>query len=197
MRKLFVLFLWLFLLLFVVASLYISFTAYLASRDSMVLANVSTFILRMKEGQREIRLPYPDQTVIVYTAKPSGERFVSTNAAVPIDRDSFIYVSRSIRSGTLHMYVKKINPLDYVLFVSREPLYIGLLVASVLLYISIFYFTVREFELAQGGRITEELMNRLKALRLTLATVKILPEESVNEMKRVVDSILKHRLSKR
>ena len=197
MRKLFVLFLWLFLLLFVVASLYISFTSYLASRDRMILANVSTFLLKVREGERRIQLPYPDQTVIVYTEKPSGERYMSANATGPLDRDKYSYVTRSLRSGTIYMYVRKIDPLDYLLFVSREPLYTGLLVASLLLYLSIFYFTVREFELAQGGRLTEEFLSRVKALRLTLATVKVLPEESVNEMKKVVDSILKYRPSKK
>ncbi len=197
MRRFFVFFLWLFLLVFVVASLYISFTAYLAKRDSMILANVSAFILKIREGERKIPLPYPGQTVIVYTARPSGEKFVSANATAPIDRDSFNYVTRSIGSGTLHMYVRKVSLRDYLLFVSGEPFYVGLLVSSLLLYLSLFYFTIREFELAHGGRITEELMNRLKALRLTLATVKVLPEESVSEMKKVVDSILKHRSGKR
>ena len=93
--------------------------------------------------------------------------------------------------------MKKIDPLDYLNFVGQNHLYTGLIVASVLLYLSIFYFTVKEFELAQSGGITEELMNRLKALRLTLATFKVIPEESVDEMKRVVDSILRHRSSKR
>jgi len=197
MKKLLIFSLWLFLLLFVVASFYISFTSYLAKRDAMILSNVSTFLLKVKKGEKVVKLPYPDYTVMVYTEKPSGEKYVSANVTAPMDRDRYIHIARTLEGGTLYMYVRRIDPADYILFVSAEPLYIGLLVASFLLYVSIFYFTIREFELAHEGSLTEDLMKRVKALRLTLATMKVLPEESVNEMKKVVDSILKYRITKK
>ncbi len=196
MRRTFVFFLWLFLLLFVIASLYISFTAYLKDRDRKILTNLSTFFLQAREGKSKVSLPFPDTTILVY-AKRTGEKFVSSNALSSIDRAKYDLVQINLGKDKVYAYVKKIDPLDYLNFVGQNHLYTGLIVASVLLYLSIFYFTVKEFELAQSGGITEELMNRLKALRLTLATFKVIPEESVDEMKRVVDSILRHRSSKR
>ncbi len=196
MRKSFVLFLWLFLLIFVLASVYISFSAYLAERDRRVFANVSTFFISVSEGKERIELPYPEDTVLVLLRKPD-KRFLSKNILSDIDRDEYVFLKVSVGKDSAYMYVKRISLTDYLHFVFREPIYTGLLVASLLLYISVFYFTIREFELTQGSGVTEELTKRLKALRLMLATFKIIPEESVDEMKKVVDSILRYRVSKK
>ena len=122
---------------------------------------------------------------------------MSSNAVSGVDRGEYDLVFIPIGNDKVYAYVKKIELLDYLNFVAQNQLYTGLIVASILLYLSIFYFTVKEFELAQSGSITEELMNKLKALRLTLATFKVIPEESVDEMKRVVDSILGNKPSKK
>lgn len=196
MRKPFVFFLWLFLLVFVLSSIYISFTAYLYDRDTKILANVSSFFIGVREGIEKVDIPYPKHTIIMYAKEPSG-KFVSSNVASPIERKMYVHISMPLQEGTLYMYVRKVDLLEYLAFVGQNNLYTGLLVASVLLYFSIFYFTLREFELAEKGGITEELLNRLKALRLTMATLKVIPEESVDEMKKLVDNILRHRLSKR
>ncbi len=196
MRKPFIFFLWLFLLVFVLSSIYISFTAYLYDRDSKILANVSSFFLGVKEGIDRVDIPFPKYTIIMYAKERSG-KFVSSNVASPMERDRYVHVVMPVKGGTLYLYVRKVELLEYLSFVGQNNLYTGLLVASVLLYFSIFYFTLKEFELAEKGGLTEELLNRLKALRLTMATLKIIPEESVDEMKKLVDSILRHRLSKR
>ncbi len=196
MRKSFVFFLWIFLLLFVVASLYISFTAYIKDRDRKVFSNVSTFFLRMSQGEEKIELPYPEYTVIVHMRKPEG-KFLSANAVSSVDREAYELINLGRGRDVTYIYVKKIDPVDYLMFVSQNLLFMGLLVANILLYLSIFYFTVKELELAQGGGVPAELMNRLKALRLSLATFKVIPEESVKEMRKVVDDILKNRSSKR
>ena len=196
MRRTFVFFLWLFLLLFVVASLYITFTAYLKERDRRIVTNISTFFVMAKEGKEKVKLPFPEDTILVYV-KRAGEKLLSANAVSGVDRDKYDLVPVRIGNDKVYAYVKKVDVMDYLNFVGQNQLYTGLIVASVLLYLSIFYFTVKEFELAQGGGITEELINKLKALRLTLATFKVIPEESVDEMKKVVDSILGHKSSKK
>ena len=196
MRRAFMFFLWLFLLVFVVASLYITFTAYLKERDKRIVNNLSTFFASVKEGREKIGLPFPEETVLVYT-KRTGEKHLSSNAVSGVDRGEYDLVFIPIGNDKVYVYLRKIDLLDYLNFVAQNQLYTGLIVASILLYLSIFYFTVKEFELAQSGSITEELMNKLKALRLTLATFKVIPEESVDEMKRVVDSILGNKPSKK
>ncbi|NPA40907.1 MAG: hypothetical protein GXO18_01350 [Aquificae bacterium] len=196
MRKPFIFFLWLFLLVFVIASLYISFTAYLYERDAKLLANISAFFVGVNSGLEKVSIPYPKYTVIMYKKEPSG-KFVSSNALPPEERDNYIQVEMPVRDGKLFLYVRKIDLKEYLSFVGSNTFYTGLLVASLLLYLSIFYFTLKEFEIAQRGALTEELLNRLKALRLTMATLKVIPEESVEEMKKLVDGILKDRLSKR
>lgn len=196
MKKGLVFSLWLFLIMFIIASLYISFSAYLHERDRKTMTNVSVFIMGVSRGQKEVKLPYPEQTIFVYTKRPTG-KFVSANAVSGRDREEFDLFSLTVGKDTVYVYVKKVSLSGFFAYVSRSPLHIGLLVASFLLYVSMFYFTVKEFEITREEGITEDLMNRLKALRLTLATFKVIPEESVEEMKRVVDGILRHKLSKR
>jgi len=196
MRNLFIFLLWIFLLGFVISSLYISFTDYLYTRDSKILTNTLAFFMKMKEGQQRIDIPYPEETVIMLQQRPAG-KFLSTNVGEPVDRSKYTQITLRIENSVAYMYIRKIDLMGYFLFISNRPLYIGLLTASLLLYLSIFYFTIKEFQLTQRETLTEELMARIKALRLTLATLKLIPEESAEEMKKIVDAILSNRITKR
>ena len=196
MRNLFIFILWIFLLGFVIASLYISFTDYLYTRDSRVLTNTLAFFMKMREGQQRIEIPYPEDTVIMLQQRPAG-KFLSTNVGKPIDRSKYTQITLRVENNVAYMYIRKVDVIGYFLFISNRPLYIGLLTASILLYLSIFYFTIKEFQLTQRETLTEELLSRIKALRLTLATLKLIPEESAEEMKRIVDAILSNRITKR
>ncbi len=192
MRKLFVFFLWLFLLLFVLASFYISFTAYLYERDAKLLSNVSAFFIGVQAGRSNISLPYPEYTVIIFNKRSEG-KVTSSNVGSPVARENYVHITMPIGEDVLYMYVKKINFRDYIAFVSNKPLYIGLLTVSLLLYMSIFYFTLNELQTVRQEETISELLGKLKALRLTLATFKVIPEESLEEMKKIVDSILKQK----
>jgi hypothetical protein len=196
MRNVFIFFLWVFLLIFVVASLYISFTDYLYTRDMKILSNVTAFLTGIGEENKKVHIPYPEETVIMLSRKPAG-MFVSANVGSPIDREKYTQMTLRVKEGVIYMYVRKVDIIGYLLFISDKPLYIGLLTASFLLYLSIFYFTLKEFQLTKKETLTEELLARIKALRLTLATLKLIPEESVDEMKRIVDAILGHRITKK
>ncbi len=189
MKRAFIFFLWLFLLGFVLSSLYISFTDYLYHRDTKVLRNVTYFLDRVDKGENNIKLPHPYTSVFIFSDK-HGNKIVSANVRNPGDRGKFFKMDIRTEGGNLYMYIKKVDPVDYILFVSQNPFYTGLLVASFLLYITIFYFTLRELQVPQRVTLTEELINKLKALRLTLATLRVIPEESVDELKRIVDSII-------
>ena len=189
MKRVFIFFLWIFLLVFVLSSLYISMTDYLYTRDTKILRNVVHFLEKAGKGENNVRLPHPDATIFIYSDR-QGNKLVSANVRNPGDRGAYLNMKVSLEGGNLYIYLKKIDPIDYLVFVSQNPFYTGLLVASLLLYITIFYFTLRELQVPQRVALTEDLINRLKALRLTLATLKVIPEESVDELKRIVDSII-------
>lgn len=198
MKKAPVLLLWLFLLIFMVASFYISFTAYLMDREKRVLSNLSSFFVKVMDGEKSVRLPFPEDSILILV-KGTQERFMSTNALFNMDKDRYYMIYRQIGKDRLYMYVRKISLFSYIDFISRNIYYGGLILASILLYATVSYFTVKEFELSRGeptGGITDDLMNKLKAFRLALATSKVIPEESISEMKRVLDGILKDKGSK-
>ncbi len=196
MRKGIVFALWIFLLLFVTAAFFISFSSYVSDREKKIMTNVNVFLINMNKGLEKIDIPFPTYTIVVYTEKPTGRKIISSNFSSFLKTEDYTRINTLLKEGNLDVYIKKLSLTDYFIFVSEQPFYTGLLVASLLLYLSIVYFTVKEFETMQEGKLTEDLVNRLKALRLTLATVKILPDESLKEMRKVVDSIL-NKLSKK
>ncbi len=195
MRKPFILVLWFLLLFFVLASIYISFTAYLYERDAKVLANVTTFLTSVEKGIEKINVPYPRYSILMYRKEPSGQ-FTSTNILSPEEKEKYIQMQIKIEGGTLLLYVRKVDIGDYIRFITNNALYTGLIIVSLLLYVLIFYFIIKEFEAIQGSALNQELVNKLKALRLTMATFKVIPEESIDEMKKLVDSILKNKPTK-
>jgi hypothetical protein len=165
-------------------------------RDVKILSNLTSFFTQANEENREIAIPYPEESMIVFAVKKGG-RYISNNVGTHIDRDKFSQLTFQAGDGAIHIYVRKVDPVDYLKFLLGRPLYIGLIAASLLLYISLFYFTVKEFQVSGDGTLSEEAIAKIKALRLTLATIKLIPEESVEEMKKVVDSILSHKIKKK
>ncbi len=202
MRKPFIFFLWLFLLVFVIASLYISFTAYLYERDAKLLANVSAFFVGVNKGKEKIDIPYPEYGHIIYRVSPKMT-FKSSNPLPTDYMSKFTTFQFSFNGSKVYVFAKKVNLRDYLDFVSQNVFYLGLLIMSLALYPLVFYFTLKEFEPKEQvagkepGEIPQDLINRLKAIRLSIATNKIIPEESAQEIKQLLDEILESKLTKK
>jgi len=196
MKRLILLFLWIFLLIFSLSSFYISYSAFNEERTQKITNNFGTFFLAIPENKVVI-LPNPEFTII--KVRKSGQIFMSANAVKPFDPKLYSGFKRSFDGTLVEVYIKNATLDDFIMFLVANPVFGGLLAFVMLLYVAFFYFTVNELKEVKVIKKAEkelpfdpkEVVNSLKALKVLLHTEKILKEESVEKAKTILDETIK------
>lgn len=196
MKRLILLFLWIFLLIFSLSSFYISYSAFNEERTQKITNNFGTFLLAIPENKVVI-LPNPEFTII--KVRKSGQIFMSANAVKPFDPKLYSGFKRSFDGTLVEVYIKNATLDDFIMFLVANPVFGGLLAFVMLLYVAFFYFTVNELKEVKVIKKAEkelpfdpkEVVNSLKALKVLLHTEKILKEESVEKAKTILDETIK------
>jgi len=165
-----------------------SFEFYAKNRQEKINANVMQFILDTQKGLPSVKLPYPEYSMIIL--KRSDGKIISTSNIISVF-DERLYVSHTQKDregNEVYLYVKNSNLGEYLYFFLENPLSFGLLLSGLfLVLLGIFLvYTQKSF-----SGVSMELVKELKALRLLLATSKVIPEESIEKAKAIIDNILK------
>ncbi len=177
-----------------VSSLYIGIDKFVIERDKKISKNIAVFIVKKEQGEENISLTYPEYTIII-TRDKEGNIFNSMGRA-NIDFSDLNGSSYAEKGYEANVYIKKMSISNLVRFLVEDYVIMGTVVSSFLLFIVLYYALVREIgetgpkEKDEGVKVNEEFMKKLKALKLTIAAHKIIPEESIEQMKKIVDSLL-------
>ncbi len=193
--------LWVFILLFSVATFYVSYNAYLQEREKRLMENLSTFLLFYPKKEL-VPLPYPELTVI--KIKEDGKIFASANFASPIDYENFLASVKKSDTKSVEVYVKKPSFDGFTFFLFENPIFLAMNLFLFVLYLAFYYLIVKELETPVPVEVKEEspekesdtlfrleLEKRLKALKVLLHTEKILGKEAVEKARNLVDEMLK------
>ena len=177
-----------------ISSLYIGIDKFVIERDKKISKNIAVFIVKKERGEENISLTYPEYTIII-TRDKEGNIFNSMGKANIdfSDLNGSGYVEKGYEAN---IYIKKMSINNLVKFIMEDYVIMGTVVSSFLLFIILYYALVREIsetvpkEKSEGVKVNEEFIKKLKALKLTIAAHKIIPEESMEQMKKIVDSLL-------
>ncbi len=177
-----------------ISSLYIGIDKFVIERDKKISKNIAVFIVKKERGEENISLTYPEYTIII-TRDKEGNIFNSMGRA-NIDFSDLNGSGYAEKGYEANIYIKKMSINNLVKFLMEDYVIMGTVVSSFLLFIILYYALVREIsetvpkEKGEGVKANEEFIKKLKALKLTIATHKIIPEESMEQMKKIVDSLL-------
>ncbi len=173
------------------ATFVFSFTEYSMEREEKIVKNLSTFMVNSHAGKNIINIPDANYSLITLKTE-EGRRFISSNMNLPFDSSLYHSLRVSVGENQAIVYYKKFSLSEYIMFLMSKPVYAGMLGASAFLFIALLIYISGEVKKdTTSVKADDKLLDKLKALRLTLSTMKIIPEESAQEMKRVIDSILK------
>ncbi len=183
-----------------VGTVYISIDRYSVDRDRKISRNIAMFIVKKETGAEDINLEYPEYTIII-TKDREGNIYNSRGQGVDINLNELNGDGYAENGYETYVYIKKMDVSNMLDFISKDYIMIGAILSSSLLVIVLFYALLREIKEVPASKEVkvekkvqkpdEEFLKKLKALKLAMATYKIVPEESVEQMKKIVDSILK------
>jgi hypothetical protein len=108
------------------------------------------------------------------------------------------YHKISPTKAEVYIYTRKYNLGEYIEELLKNPTSFGIALAGLILFtMGIVYMLIPQTQhKSTEGKMVEKtypqgLESKLKALRLAIATHGVIPKESIEEAKRILDDILK------
>ncbi len=179
--------------------IYTSFEIYAIKKQEKINANFAGFILSVSENKELKNIEYPDQGFFIF--KTAEGRVFTYGQVFQNPTDINMYSSYHKVSPTraeVYIYTRKYNFGEYVEELLKNPTSFGIALAGLILFaIGIVYMLIPQAQQKSTEvKIVEKtypqgLERKLKALRLAIATHAIIPKESIEEAKRILDDILK------
>ncbi len=179
--------------------IYTSFEIYAIKKQEKINANFAGFILSVSENKELKNIEYPDQGFFIF--KTAEGRVFTYGQVFQNPTDINMYSSYHKISPTraeVYIYTRKYNFGEYVEELLKNPTSFGIALAGLILFaIGIVYMLIPQAQQKSTEvKIVEKtypqgLERKLKALRLAIATHAIIPKESIEEAKRILDDILK------
>ncbi len=168
-----------------VGSFYIAFDYYNYEKETKIAKDVAMVLANIENNNQELTIPYSSE--MVFVIKKGTFIFRSNNLVNhPIDQTLYHGATQKLGNTEVVIGIKKTNFRDIISFFFTNPISIGMLLVA----ISLFGWVIFDIRSKRANCFDEEFIERLKALRLSIATSKIIPLESAEEAKRIIDLIL-------
>ena len=179
--------------------IYTSFEIYATKKQKKINANFASFMLSVYEGKELKNIDYPDQGFFIF--KPAEGKIYTYGQVFqnPTDINMYSSYHKILPSkAEVYIYTRKYNFGEYIEEMLKNPTHFGIALAGLILSaMGIVYMLIPQTQQkSREVKIVEKtypqgLEEKLKALRLVIATHGILPKESIEEAKRILDNIFK------
>jgi len=178
--------------------IYTSFEIYAIKKQEKINANFASFILSVYEGKELKSIDYPDQGFFIF--KPAEGRIYTYGQVFQNPTDANMYLSYhkiSPSKSEVYIYTRKYNFGEYIEEMLKNPTSLGIALAGLILSaIGVYKLILQAQQKSTEVKIAEktypkDLEGKLKALRLAIATHEVIPKESIEEAKRILDDIFK------
>lgn len=181
-------------ILLVLAGQWMAFEVYTNLKLKKVGENVAQFIHGVYSGHTLVKLVSPEENLFVLRSA-DGKVVTTSNAIGPANAGNYISTSYGEKGITVHAYTKKVSFSEYMLTLLERPYALGVFVSGLVFAMMGLFLLLKEKKSevsdAEYKEEQEELIKSLKALRLTLAMDRIIPQESLSEAKKILDGIIK------
>lgn len=171
---------------------WIAFEVYVNDKLTKISQNMAQFTYSLHSGESLIKIPNALENIFLIRDQ-DGKVVVSDNTTAPLKVEDFTFAERSKGGTYVYVYVKKINVEDYLSLLAEKPLVLGVSLSGLILFFFGLFLTLRHVGLAKTWQEVEDesLIKSLKALRVSLAMGELIPRESLQEAKRIVEDIIK------
>jgi hypothetical protein len=179
--------------------IYTSFEIYAIKKQEKINANFASFMLSVYEDKELKKMDYPDQGFFIF--KTAEGKIFTYDQVFQNSRNVNMYLSYhkvSPSKSEVYIYTRKYNFGEYIEEMLKNPTSLGIALAGLILSaIGIVYMPIPQAQhKSTEVKIVEknyppDLERKLKAVRLAIATQRVIPKESIEEAKRILDDILK------
>ncbi len=177
------------------AGQWIAFEIYANTKLSRIGENLSQFVHGLYSGDTLIKLNRGDESIFIL--RTAGGKVITTNNAMgPLKAEDFISAGYSKGGDHAYAYIKRVSFSEYLNVFIERPFALGVSISGLILFLSglaLLFKRDRPIQQKEGSEILpqEDIVRRLKALRIAFAMSGVIPKESLSEAKKILDDIIK------
>ncbi len=177
------------------AGQWVAFEIYANTKLSRIGENLSQFVHGLYSGDTLIRLNNGDESVFIL--RTAGGKVITTNNAIgPLKVEDFISASYSKGGDHVYAYIKRVSFSEYLNVLLERPFALGISLSGLILFLSGLILLFKGYKPIEGKEsskplLQEDILRRLKALRVSFAMSGIIPKESLSEARKILDDIIK------
>ncbi len=173
---------------------WMAFEIYANEKLKHISQNMARFTYGLYSGESFISIPKSSENIFIIRANDG--RIVTTNNVVsPVNVEGFTFSDYAGKGTYVYVYSKKITLSDYIMQAIEKPIVLGTSFSGLILTL---FGLVLSLKYKQPGKVdqkalidTESLIKSLKAVRVALAMGELIPRESLQEAKKIVEDIIK------
>lgn len=174
---------------------WMAFEVYAFNKLNRINQNVASFIHGLYAGESSIGIPNHEENVFVMSTK-EGKLLTSDNALTrPLNTENLASAEYSKGGTRVYVYTKRVEVSEYINTFIESPFAFGVSLSGLfLVIISLALILIKakvSMEIPKKAPLQDEkLIKSLKALRSSLAMGELIPRESLEESKRLLEDIM-------
>lgn len=177
---------------------WVAFEIYANAKLSKVNQNIASLLAGMPAGEGFINIPNAEENF--FSIRTKEGKVISTNRTPPIGLEHYVSVNLSAGGSQVQVYTKKVGLIEYLNLLLERPFALGVSISGIILLLLSLVLLLKGQQVApikQETDLQKDILNRLKALRTALAFSGVIPRESIEEAKGIIDNIIKRMEVKR
>ncbi|MCS7171659.1 MAG: hypothetical protein N3D14_01790 [Aquificaceae bacterium] len=181
--------------LLLLAGQWMAFEIYTKEKFSKINKNMASFAYGLYAGESLVKLPNPEEGIFLLRLR-DGRVIATDNVLTPLSIEDFTYYNHKVSGDNVYIYTKRVELGEYISIFTERPLALGVFLSGLCLFLLGFLAIFKGLRLPMVKQKqylpnSEELLRKLKAIRTAFALNKIIPNESFQEAKRILDDIIK------
>ncbi len=172
------------------AGQWVAFEIYANTKLLRIGENLSQFVHGLYSGDTLIKLNKGDESIFIL--RTAGGKVITTNNAIgPLKVEDFISASYSKGGDHVYAYIKRVSFSEYLNVLLERPFALGISLSGLILFLSGLILLFKGYKPIEEKELQEDILRKLKALRVSFATSRIIPKESLFEAEKIMDDIIK------
>ena len=172
------------------AGQWVAFEIYANTKLLRIGENLSQFVHGLYSGDTLIKLNKGDESIFIL--RTAGGKVITTNNAIgPLKVEDFISASYSKGGDHVYSYIKRVSFSEYLNVLLERPFALGISLSGLILFLSGLILLFKGYKPIEEKELQEDILRKLKALRVSFATSRIIPKESLFEAEKIMDDIIK------
>lgn len=177
---------------------WIAFEIYAIKKLKKINENIANFVYGFYTGESLVKLPNPSENIFLLSTKEGKIITTDNTLTKPLNTENFTFAEYSKNGVRAYVYTKGLTIKEYIATFVEYPFIFGVSLSGLVLFFTglILLFKIDRQKASvklehEDDKRDEELIRSLKALRVSLAFGEMIPRESLQEAKRILEDIIK------